>query len=153
MFRLVLAISALIASLAVAYYFVIFLPSKEQARQVELLKGQQAQELKEQKAKEEEKLKIAENKSLREACLTQAQTTFNKETAAFCRDASSTWSIEYMKNDCGTENAIDERLCQVIAAEIQAIDEDCQLGGTNGEEVKKKYAIAKDSCFRAYPVN
>jgi|SRR3990167_3173015 len=157
-FKAVVAFAVLLASLAVAYYFFVFLPAQERTRLELQQKEQQAAELKVKEEKEKEvqvqadaASEAAANDGKRAKCLSQAQSAYNSDNAAFCREALAVMTIQYHQNECGTSNQVSESICAFIQAEIDSRNGGCELGGTKGDEIKKRYSAAKDGCYRVYP--
>lgn len=150
-FKPILAFSALIASLTVAYYFLFFLPKQERVRLELQQQEQQEKALKVKQEQESAASQAAENEALRSKCLAQAQSSYNADKVAFCREAKAVYVMQFAQARCGTEDPVDATLCQILTGEIQGREQGCELGGTKGDEIKRRYSAAKDSCYRAYP--
>lgn len=92
----IIAIAVLIASLSIAYYFVVFLPSKEKAKQeLELKKIQAEQDFKREQAKDRE-MKISQ-------CLDEAYISFS-------HDWDNTCELQGKEKECSLPSYISDNL-------------------------------------------
>jgi hypothetical protein len=142
-FKIIISICALIVALSIGYYFVIFIPHKEQVA-VEKMQKEQDARIQEEKERETEKAKKEEDRKVQlESCLESAKHVFLEDNVQFCRSANSSAKLLYQ--NCISNLGPNEPLCQAMEGSGNRPD-NCELGGTAGQEVKDRYAKAKNSC-------
>lgn len=130
-------LSLALIAFSAAFYFVIFLPQKEQTRMEEQRQEQrenelQAEVVKQEKLKQEqdEQAKIEQNKKLYKACLIDVVSQYNIEL--------QTWA-EFTKNTCDK------------AVYISNASNCYQKVNDALEEAKKDNEKDKDDCWKLYP--
>lgn len=126
-FRAGILITILAAVFSVGYYYVIFLPQKEQARINQQKQEQIEKELKEDAEKAEAKRQATLNSLLLEACLADAENKW--------RD----WGqrLSQKANECKVQGG---GICRTAEAFVEAFDK-------NDAQLQQD----KDECFKKYP--
>lgn len=142
-----LAVSFIIIALSVAYYFVIFVPHKEN----KILEQQKiAQQLKEQKEEEEEKQEEEEKKNkatMLNICLSLAQDNYNAVWASNCKSNAS--KISTGLASC-RESSLSDSDCRSIWGSPNA-KPDCSLPLDLAKSIEDSLNKQKDECFKKYP--
>jgi len=152
-FKIIIAITLLIIALSVAYYFVIFLPQKENQK-IEL----QRLEAEEEKTEAEQKKKEAESKSqLLSICLGQAESTYSSNWNNECKSQGKLTSeciklIDMSLDDYIEENNIPD------SKRIDAVDEffdkksdcSCRLPLDNADRIEEWKKADKEECHIKY---
>ncbi|MDY0015965.1 MAG: zinc ribbon domain-containing protein [Bacteroidales bacterium] len=142
-----LAISFMIIALSVAYYFVIFIPHKEN----QIIEQQKiAQQLKEQK-EEEEKNKAEEEKknkaTMLNVCLSLAQDNYSAVWASNCKSNASKISTGIA--NC-RESSLSDSDCRSIWGNPDS-SSDCSLPLDLAKSIEDSLNKRKDECFKKYP--
>lgn len=102
-FKAIASVSLIVVTLSVAYYFVVFLPKKEQMRIEQQKQEQEAKDLKEEQAKEEADTKRMEAEDNLNSCLDDADTNYSTNWDNECAGKGE-------KKDCGLPSYKSERL-------------------------------------------
>jgi hypothetical protein len=157
-YRIILSIAILIVALSVGYYFVLYLPQKEQ-RQIDLQKQQQ-----QAKDKKEEEIKAQSQQALSD-CISDAETNYSNNWFRECKSRGSLTSRcislhemtfdEYAKQNnipSGTEN-IGERLKAIDTFYKERDDCSCRLPLDLADRLNKILENEKDLCLKKYPQN
>ncbi len=148
-FKPILALSALIASLAAAYYFAVFLPQFERERTDRDMKDKQAAQLQQQWEKKEAERKESDTKIDLDLCLLSASTAYAESWDASCKDVKDTAARGY-KNCLQT---LDQSSCLSIwGSYLERPDKDCSLPSGRADGLNESLKRAKDECYRRHPI-
>lgn len=155
-YKAIISASFLIIALAVAYYFVIFLPHKDQ-EQIDLQKQEAA--IKQQQQADTLKAALDKKRAL-DNCLNNTDTNYNQDWRNECRvrgllpsgcdeDTINISFKEYqMKNNLSGDNGFLDYLKWSDATEKKCT---CSLPMTIADAVNLQDKDAKDLCLKQYP--
>lgn len=147
-FQKIIGVSLLIISLSIAYYFVIFIPQRENAK-IQLQKQEQLK--KELKEKEVMQTK-EEAKQALNSCLSQADINGNNFWNRECEGQGllSQSCIDFLAK--GTDIYYDKTM---TADEIKKklVECSCRLPQYNADRVSQSVKDDKAECFKKYPQN
>ena len=148
----ILAVAFLI-SLSVAYYYVIFLPQKEQARIDQQRQEQFAKEFREQQAKEEAEQAL-------NICIADAEERYSNQWYRECKSRGELTSRCISLNETtfaeyAEENNIpqDKRLSAFLDFEKEKDECSCRLPTAIANGVDDYRDGLKADCFKKYPQN
>lgn len=168
-YRKIIALSFLIVALSIGYYFVIYIPQKDQ-EELNLQKQQydlQQQQIQQQADLQKQKLQQAQeqesnNKQDLNTCLDQASDSYNVEWRTDCRDrdllptgcdeADINLSLtDFQKQyKMSGENSLNAWL-KYTDQKINVCT--CELPMSVASAVNNDLQQAKDTCFKQYPQN
>ena len=137
--KAVLILSLLLVALSVFYYYVIFLPQKEQARIEQQKQEQLAEELKEQEAKEEAEQEKRLNRLLLDTCLNEADNSLKNSFISLCKDDGRISGGDEASCLAGT---IDDNVSYMTASNLYS---------SLFKRILDKREKDKDECFKKYP--
>lgn len=141
--KIILIFSVLLVAFSAFYYFVIFLPQKEEAK-IELEKEQQAQKQQEQKKEELERKK---QQLLLDACLKDAYETYTADWTNACK-------LQAKRITEGIQSCISGYLTESDCKKIWGEPDDspdCSLPADTADTLEKRLQQNKDECFKKYP--
>ncbi len=154
-FKVGLLVVLLILGLSFAYYYIVFLPKKEQNRLAQEIQKQTLQESKEIKEREK-------TQSLLDECLADAETSYSDQWYGECKSqgkiTSKCISLKEMTfNEYAKQNNIPddgkERLDAMFDFFKQQNECSCRLPLANADRINGSLEKSKDECFKRYPQN
>jgi len=161
-FQKMIGASLLIVSLSVAYYFVIYLPKKENA----VIELQKQEQLKKEQKEQADVDKKSETKQLLDSCLKSAEINYTYNWNQTCKsrgllsqsciDLLDMDILEYYKQQnisstLSSNEATNARLKAIDEFDKKKRDCSCMLPATASESIEKYRVNSKDECFKKYP--
>lgn len=163
-FKLIVTIIFLLIGISVFYYYVIFLPKKEQSR-LDLDKAKAAQEILQQQKKDqlvqEQKDQGLEDKYLAQVnldkCLLEESNNYTFQWLQTCNsrgllpnDCKKFADSSYTSEQFTTENHLSyyDGLKQYIDKQNEC---SCRLPSSSAESIETRTKQNKDECFKKYP--
>jgi len=156
----IISVSLLIIALSMAYYFVIFLPQKENQKielqrfEAEQKRLEVKQQVEQQKEQEDSKLRLLTQ------CLNQAGENYHTNWFSECKSQGKLSATciklmemtfeEYIKEN----NIPDNKRVEAVSEFYDKRDDcSCRLPSDNARRIEGWEEDAKDECFKKYPQN
>jgi len=158
----VLTFSFLLIAFSLCYYYVIFLPQKEEARLEQQRQEQLAKEGREQQALEQELQEKEEAERALDTCLADAESDYHEQWYRECKSQGKLTGRcillhemtfdEYAKqNNIPNDPLSSERLEALLDFYEEKDECSCRLPLENADRINQQLQDDKDECFKKYP--
>jgi len=150
-FQVIIALAIILVAISVFYYFVIFIPQKEQARIDQQKQEQLAKDQKEQEAKQQAEQAL-------NTCLADASTSYSDQWYRECKSQGKLTNRCIALHDMTLEEYAKEK--NITADKQFTVWGDfykekngcsCRLPLDNADRINKSLQDDKDECFKKYP--
>lgn len=141
-FLISLSLFLLVLTGSIAYYFFIYIPTKEQQKQNQaLLREKQIQD------------QVLENRKLQEACIQSATTDYSSNWVRVCNNFVDEQIASDKKNyDNCIITGLGIQWCKNTWIKTYTKGEDCKLPSNQADSYNKNLESAKNDCKTKYPI-